>query len=313
MSNELHAHIFGRSRSGDREAVKMKLYHPNGEEFEPGSTVTGRVWSGKGLPTLIGADDDFYIDIDTGNIYGPKIAGAWPAAINNPGLSTKLLDVAGIIDMAPAYPAYHIDCAGKTVVHGRRFLINSAPSNKEVYIFLDNLKLGTPYRVTVENYSTYTHKISLAASNVNLIDDLVVAGKTKSSTLLLPPDEICSIMSLYTAPVDRPVAMVTQQPRAPRRDVTANYACTDYDLNGLIVANSANPLTITVRDQNLGDWWKGEEIEVYQAGTGVVTIAAPGGTSLLRPGGLTGNFAMPGGRYSTVKLRAVEFLKWALC
>src|SRR3954470_17438293 len=67
MSNELHAQIFGRKRKGDREEVKMKLFHADGTEFEPGSTVTGRVINGVGSPSKLGplapvASDDFSVD-----------------------------------------------------------------------------------------------------------------------------------------------------------------------------------------------------------------------------------------------------------
>lgn len=506
MSNELHAHIFGRSRSGDREAVKMKLYHPDGEEFEPGSTVTGRMWSGKGSPNLpgplaleavddfsvdhlgdpawwsfhpsgpggssvngeqfhaeagfgtlmfmksplavegrvslpvrftdptavvklqlcaektmatqgiggnlsltgltheaflqgstvdqytntfatplvlnhlytlcvtlkadcsgdisvydgprsesplakvdfnsavpyksyfystpgrvvfsghhftadeilyedpsppipIGANDDFYFDTDTGDIYGPKVADTWVRVSNSPGISTNMADVTGAIDMTPQWPMYDIDCAGKTVVHARNLIINSATANKYVQINLNNLKRGVPYQVTVENASNFAHYISLA-TGTDLTGIIVAGGQVKSSSLLLAPGEVCSIASFFTGPADRPLAVTTRMPRSPRRDVVASYVCTDFDVNGLIVANSASPLTVTIRNQNTGDWWKGEEVEIYQAGAGAVTVAAPAGTTITRTGGTTGNFVMPGGRYSTIKLRAIDYLKW---
>jgi hypothetical protein len=264
-------------------------------------------------PVPIGQNEDFYVDRTSGEIYGPKAGDAWDTPINGPGLGTRPVDVYDNIDMSPTRPYYTVDCAGKTVVHVRRLLINSATTNKDVTVYLDNIKPGTPYHITVNNGSAFAHRVTLEGnSSGSLIGDIITAGQGRSPNLLLGPGDSCSFISMFTSAGDRPLAVSTGQPSSPRRDVTANYTCTGYDVNGLIVVNSASPVTITTRNQASGEWWKGEELEVYQAGGGPVTIAPYAGDTLLRPGGLTGSFVMPGGQYSTVKLRLMALTQWAV-
>ena len=47
---------------------------------------TNTVLSGKGVPsTAIGIDGDFYIDIKSMNMYGPKVKNKWPLPISLKG------------------------------------------------------------------------------------------------------------------------------------------------------------------------------------------------------------------------------------
>ena len=47
------------------------------------TTVTNTVLNGKGAPTSkIGVNGDFYIDVATFNIYGPKANNKWPAPVS---------------------------------------------------------------------------------------------------------------------------------------------------------------------------------------------------------------------------------------
>ena len=52
------------------------------------SNVTNTVLNGKGVPSIkLGVNGDFYIDVTTFNIYGPKANNKWPAPISLKGPS----------------------------------------------------------------------------------------------------------------------------------------------------------------------------------------------------------------------------------
>lgn len=59
------------------------------------------VLSGSGAPTsAVGVNGDFYIDLSTYDLYGPKASGAWPT----PGLSLQAQDPLYIQDTQPTQP-----------------------------------------------------------------------------------------------------------------------------------------------------------------------------------------------------------------
>lgn len=223
------------------------------------------------------------------------------------------LDVAPLtLDMALPYP-YTADCKGRTAVHLRKLTIPSnASTNSYVTLVLNNLELGTPYQVTILNSSNVPHFISLYINGF-YVNPIVTSEQGWAQQLHLPPGQMCSIIGLFTGSTDRPLGVVTKPGSPAIRRVTGSYVLnTDFDINPLIFINSSGPATITLRDLSLSSsWWEGEEAEFYQEGAGAVTIAAPAGTTITRPGGATGSFVMPG-RYSTVKLRAVGMPKWAV-
>lgn len=282
--NLILAHIFGRRKFGEREEARLLLFNPDGTEFIPGKERVGPA--------------------------GP----AGPAGAS--GASLNPFDVVpSAIDMSPDYPSVEVDCAGRTAVHVRKLTVpGTATISKEISITLTNLEIGTPYHIMVDNNSALPHLIMLTAGGYPAYP-IVVAGQGRSVRMHLPPNQLCAIMSVYTGPTDRPLGVVAKPHGAPAfRRVTGNYTMdTQFDINPLIFVNSATPTTITLRDLNTADtWWVGEEAEVYQEGVGAVTIAAPAGSTLIRPGSVVGNFVMPGGRYSTVKLRCVDIAKWVL-
>lgn len=317
MSNEVRAHIFGRSRRGDREEVKMKLYNVDGTEFVPGSTVTGLTLHGQGAPSAsIGQDNDWYIDLDTGVTYGPKAADTWPPPLITPGASSNPLDVVPAnLDVSSPWPQYTVDCDGRSLVHIRKLIVpSSVTENKAITINLQNLAIGTPYMITVDNAAPFSHRIEVNVNDTPVFPFVVSGGpKLNNDVLFLPPNQICSIMSLYTGPTERPLAVVTRPGSPAFKRVTGSYILAqDYDANALIFVNSAGPATITLRDLiNANEWWEGEEVEIYQEGAGAVTVAGPPGTTITRPGGATGNFVLPA-RYCSVKLRCVDVGKWVV-
>jgi hypothetical protein len=65
--------------------IKVVTPGPPGPAGPTGPAGVGAAWQqGDGVPGAgVGSDGDFYLDTLTGNIYGPKIAGAWGAVIFN--------------------------------------------------------------------------------------------------------------------------------------------------------------------------------------------------------------------------------------
>lgn len=229
-----------------------------------------------------------------------------PAAANS-------LDVPPFnLNMTPAWPDYPLDCAGRSMVHVQRMIIPASTTvGKGISISLNDLVVGTPYQISIDNASNFEHAIYLYVNGTR-VSPPVVAGGPRVDTVYLPPNQMCSIMGLYTGGTDRPLAVVTRPGSPPIRRVTGSYALAmNYDVNALIFVNSAGPATITLRDlENSETWFAGEEVEIYQEGAGAVTVAG-GVNTITRPGGAAGNFVLPG-RYCSVKLRCVDFAEWVV-
>lgn len=216
------------------------------------------------------------------------------------------------IDMSPAFPIMQYDCVGRTAVHVRRLTIPSNASvSKQIQLVFNNLEIGTPYQFTIQNASASPHIVILYLNGNPTT--FLAAGQGSQNSIVVPSDQWCSIMGVFTKSPDQSIAVVTQPGSRAIRRVTGSYVLDmDYDINPMIFVNSTGPATITLRDlNNANAYWSGEETEIYQEGAGAVTIAAPAGGTITRPGGATGSFVMPG-RYTTVKLRAVGVPKWAV-
>jgi hypothetical protein len=65
--------------------LKKSTLTKAGRVITPGINT---ILNGKGAPkSTLGIDGDFYIDINTMNIYGPKAKGKWPASVSMKGLA----------------------------------------------------------------------------------------------------------------------------------------------------------------------------------------------------------------------------------
>jgi hypothetical protein len=230
------------------------------------------------------------------------------------GSGVNPLDVAPVnIDVSTPWPSVSVDCKDYSLIHVRKLTVpNTATGNLGILVYLNDIAVGTPYHISVDNLSNFAHTVNVF-TNGTPVDPIVTAAGISNMNVFLPPQETCSIMSLYTGSADLALASVSRPGSRPFKRVTTNYILAlDYDINPLIVVNSSGPATVTLRDQGQSNWWwEGEEVEIYQEGAGAVTVAAPAGTTITRPGGATGNFNLPG-RYCTVKLRCTGFQKWVV-
>jgi hypothetical protein len=93
------------------------------------------VVAGTGAPTnSIGFDGDIYIDTATGEFYGPKISGSWPASpFYTPGLTTRHIHTQ--ISVSPewtidhslgGYPSVTVVDTSSTVVMGEVSYISTS-------------------------------------------------------------------------------------------------------------------------------------------------------------------------------------------
>ena len=65
--------------------LKKSTFTKAGRVITPGINT---ILNGKGAPkSTLGIDGDFYIDINTMNIYGPKAKGKWPTSVSMKGLA----------------------------------------------------------------------------------------------------------------------------------------------------------------------------------------------------------------------------------
>ena len=65
--------------------LKKSTFTKAGRVITPGINT---ILNGKGAPkSTLGIDGDFYIDINTMNIYGPKTKGKWPVSVSMKGLA----------------------------------------------------------------------------------------------------------------------------------------------------------------------------------------------------------------------------------
>src|SRR5436190_17384062 len=221
QENVILAHVFGRRKRGEREEVRMLLFNPDGTEFVPGKERVGPAGPA-----------------------GPAGPPGTSAPAPNP------LDVVpSNLDMSSDYPISNIDCTNRTLVHIRKYTvpINTVLS-KPITIHLSNLTVGTPYHITIQNDSPVPHGV-IVTTNGFPVNPIVTAGQGGADRLHLPPGQKCSIMSLFTGPTDRPLAVVTRPGSPSLIRVTDNYKLNDdYDINPLVFVNSPNPVTLTLRD-----------------------------------------------------------------
>jgi hypothetical protein len=318
---------------------------PAGPQGEPGPQgppiITGDV-----PPTAAdGRVDEYYLDEEQHILYGPKQPDdSWPIAINNapgpagpPGAAgppgppgtpppADAVVVGAYMDMAPGYPEYTLDCTDKTAVNLRRLIMGYTTESKHCRIFLDNIDYGVPYEVLVQNDSDFSHYVHLHVHT----PEMIAAGDTGVEREMLPtiadrpsgdweapllaPGERLSLFGhCYGIDSRRPSGVMTISGGIPQMIVTSDYLVELPDVGRLILVDSPNPVTITIRDQDYGSWYIGEQFWICQLGAGPVTVSPPSGTTLLSrngtAGGRSGPFVLPG-RYSQVELRNYGPSRW---
>ncbi len=91
------------------------------------------------------------------------------------------------------------------------------------------------------------------------------------------------------------------------RTITASGNAVLADNNGLLAANSASAITLTIPNDSTVAWPIGAFIPLYQAGAGVASFAAGAGVTLNSP---TGNAASV--QFATTGAQKVAANTWSL-
>lgn len=112
--------------------IEVATPGPPGQPGPIGPAGIGSAWQqGAGVPgSGVGANGDFYLNINNGDIYGPKAAGSWGSVIFN--IAEGQAGPAGPV--GPAGPAGAAGVNGRTVLNGSGAPGNGIGANGDFYI-----------------------------------------------------------------------------------------------------------------------------------------------------------------------------------
>lgn len=107
--------------------------------------------------------------------------------------------------------------------------------------------------------------------------------------------------------LDNKIAALDTKYTGSSRTVTANTTATATDVNGVITANSATAINITIPNDATGGWSSNEFLTAWQKGAGAVNFVAGSGVTLRVPASLVDSE-----QYGTKGAYRVGPNEWAL-
>jgi hypothetical protein len=139
--NSATGQLYGPKASGAWPSVSLSLVGPPGPAGQPGAAGTSLL-SGFGLPQVaVGNDGDFYLNVATHELFGPKAGGAWPSsgvALVGPMGATGDTGATGSSGpqgtIGPAGPAGPPGAAGNSLISGSGAPNNAIGADGDFYI-----------------------------------------------------------------------------------------------------------------------------------------------------------------------------------